>query len=91
MLTWRDVFQWLSIGLSAYSLLLIARKVRRNRRSLPLWLPMITIMIFTVAFYALILLDLLGRASSDWSSTRSLAIQIALLIYVRNMPPETHS
>jgi len=49
---------------------------------------MITIMVLTVGFYLLVQLDLLGVASSEWSAVRSLAIQIALLIYVRQMPPE---
>lgn len=86
-MSFRDVPQLLSIGISLYCLAVIARKIRRQPRSLSIWLPMITVMVITLVFYGLVQLRLTGVASSDLSATRNLAIQIALLVYVRNMPP----
>lgn len=86
-MSFRDVPQLLSIGISAYCLILIARKVQRQPRSLSIWMPMITVMVITLVFYGLVQLRLAGVSSSDLSATRNLAIQIALLVYVRNMPP----
>ncbi len=86
-MTLRDVPQLISIGISLYCLWLIARKIKRQPRTFSIWLPMITIMLITLVFYALVQLRLTGVASSDLSATRNLAIQIALMIYVRNMPP----
>ena len=86
-MSFRDVPQLISIGISAYCLLLIARKVQRQPRSLSIWMPMITVMVITLVFYGLVQLRLTGVSSSDLSATRNLAIQIALLVYVRNMPP----
>ena len=87
-MTGRDLYQLVSIGISVYCLVLIGRKVRRRPMTFGVWMPMITIMALTVGFYLLVQLDLLGVASSEWSAVRSLAIQIALLIYVWQMPPE---
>lgn len=87
-MSFRDAPQWLSIGISVYCLILIARNVRRQPRTFSTWLPMVTVMIITVVFYALVQLRLTGMSSSDLSATRTLAIQIALMVYVRNMPPE---
>lgn len=87
-MTGRDLYHLVSTGISVYCLVLIWRKVRRRPMTQGAWSPMITIMVLTVGFYLLVQLDLLGVASSEWSAVRSLAIQIALLIYVRQMPPE---
>lgn len=47
-MSFRDVPQIISIGISLYCLILIARKVRRQPRSLSIWLPMITVMLITL-------------------------------------------
>jgi len=86
-MSFRDIPQFINIGISVYCLILIARKVKRQPRSFSIWLPMITVMVITLVFYGLVQLRLTGVASSDLSATRNLAIQIALMVYVRNMPP----
>ena len=86
-MSFRVVPQLVRLGINAYCLILLARRLQRQPRSLSIWMPMITVMVITLVFYGLVQLRLAGVSSSDLSATRNLAIQIALLVYVRNMPP----
>ncbi len=83
----RDVLQVISLALSILMLAIVARKVKRHPADWRLWVPFAIIASLTALFYALVLLDVLGKSSTDLSSTLRLITQISLLAYAWYMPP----
>lgn len=82
----RDTFQIISAVISAATLLVILRKVRRHG-GWRMWLPFGVVSALTLLFYAAVLLGWLGSLSSDVSATLRLTTQISLLFYAWYMPP----
>lgn len=83
----RDILQVFSLAVSGWTLVVIARKIRKRQRSWMQWTPLITIVLLTIVFYILVMLDALGALAADVSATLRLATQISILIYSYNMPP----
>lgn len=88
-MTPREELQIFSAVISAATLVIIVRKMRRRRHDWRVWVPFLIISALTLVFYIAVQADWLCKAASDVSATLRLATQISLLFYAWYMPPET--
>lgn len=83
----RDVLQIVSVVISGLTLVIVARKVRRNPSHWRVYVPLVTIAALTMGFYVAVQAGVLGGLSSDLSATLRLVTQISILFYAWYMPP----